>query len=250
MLHTPKPYRHRYQLFSNQPCWWMLAGVVDYKLCDRKFDCEHCPFDLSLHGASESRARLTDESLDFNFDESLFYHQAHVWARVEDCGNVRIGLDDFGQKLLGKAYAVSLPKKSCLVEADHYSWSATHKAGETALVVPLNGEIIEVNTKLTQCPSLLNREPFGSGWAFVLKPDDLETGLGNLFYGAHARQWHLEQCETLYARASALSRSQLPDGGRLKKDFLSELSADQVLDLIGSFLSGPREETKSTTDSL
>jgi len=228
----------------------MLAGVVDYKLCDRKLDCEHCPFDLSLRGASELGARPTDETLDFDFDESLFYHQAHVWARVEDGGNVRIGLDDFGQKLLGKAYAVSLPQKGCLVEGDSHSWSVTHKSGETALVVPLTGEILEVNPKLTQYPSLLNREPFGFGWAFMLKPADLETGLGNLFYGAHALRWHLEQCETLFARASELSSSQLPDGGRLRKDFLSELSADQVLDLIASFLSGPPEERNQPTDSL
>ena len=35
---------------SGQQCVWMQAGVVGYKLCDREFDCDHCPFDAALHG--------------------------------------------------------------------------------------------------------------------------------------------------------------------------------------------------------
>jgi len=234
-----------YKLPTNQPCWWMLAGVVDYKLCDRKLDCEHCPFDLSLHCNSQPKSASTCDGLDFNFDGSLFYHPAHIWARVEDSGSVRIGIDDFGQKLLGRAYAVALPPQGFVVDCEDYSWSVTHKIGETSLVVALKGEILKVNSKLTQYPSLLNREPYGSGWAFIIKPYDLETGLGNLFYGETASKWHLEQCALLHTRTSELLGSSLPDGGRLRTDFLSELSTDQVLDLIGSFLPGPNVEREA-----
>ena len=30
-------------------CVWMDAGVVNYKLCDRAYDCERCPLDQALH---------------------------------------------------------------------------------------------------------------------------------------------------------------------------------------------------------
>lgn len=33
-------------------CVWMDAGVLTFKLCDRDFDCEHCPLDAALHGTS------------------------------------------------------------------------------------------------------------------------------------------------------------------------------------------------------
>ena len=52
-----------HQIASNQtmnpgliPCVWMQAGVVDYKLCDRDYDCEHCPFDEALHTRSSQQA--------------------------------------------------------------------------------------------------------------------------------------------------------------------------------------------------
>jgi hypothetical protein len=38
----------------------------------------------------------------------------------------------------------------------------------------------------------------------------------------------------------------LPDGGMLEKDFLSELSLEQMRELISSFLPGPRLEQNSS----
>lgn len=35
---------------SRTQCVWMQAGVVGYKLCDREFDCDLCPFDAALRG--------------------------------------------------------------------------------------------------------------------------------------------------------------------------------------------------------
>ena len=31
-------------------CVWMHAGVIRFRLCNRAFDCEHCPLDAALCG--------------------------------------------------------------------------------------------------------------------------------------------------------------------------------------------------------
>lgn len=240
-----------YRLPINQSCWWMLAGVVDYKLCDRNLDCEHCPFDLSLKGGEAkagSRLETTPthspvEAQSFELKDTLFYHSSHVWASVEDRGNVRIGLDHFAQNILGRLYAVSLPHEGLKVERGRHYWTVTHKAGETSLAVPLSGVVVEVNWKLKQFPSQLSRDPFGSGWAFIIKPTDLKTGLGDLFYGSRAVNWHDAEMDKLYSAVSQLSDSPaMPDGGRFTKDFLSDLSADQMQQLINQFLPGPTQD--------
>ena len=46
-------------------CVWMDAGVVNYKLCDRGFDCDRCPLDQALHRRPSERSanvksRLTE----------------------------------------------------------------------------------------------------------------------------------------------------------------------------------------------
>ncbi|HYW69484.1 MAG TPA: hypothetical protein VE961_00530 [Pyrinomonadaceae bacterium] len=49
-------------------CVWMDAGVVNYKLCDRSYDCERCPLDQALHRRpSERRANVK-----VNHGETIF----------------------------------------------------------------------------------------------------------------------------------------------------------------------------------
>lgn len=33
-------------------CIWMDAGVLTFKLCDRDFDCAHCPLNAALKGST------------------------------------------------------------------------------------------------------------------------------------------------------------------------------------------------------
>jgi glycine cleavage system H protein len=37
----------------------------------------------------------------------------------------------------------------------------------------VEGEIIEVNTLLTDRPELINQEPYDDGWLFRLRPNDI-----------------------------------------------------------------------------
>jgi len=49
-------------------CVWMDAGVVNYKLCDRAFDCDRCPLDLALHRRpSERSAQVTSKHTEIKF---------------------------------------------------------------------------------------------------------------------------------------------------------------------------------------
>ena len=238
------------QIANNQPCWWMVAGVVDYKLCDRNFDCEHCPFDLILQSGSQPKEE-NSAAKPRGLIDSVFYHPAHLWVRVEDRGNVRVGLDDFAQRLLGRVYNVSLPHEGIKIETGKPCWSVTHKAGESSLLAPISGVILEVNWKLNQSPSLLNRDPYGAGWAFVVKPTDLRTGLRNLFYGPRAGEWYKAETQKLYALVTesaniANGTLQLPDGGVLENDFLSELSLAQMHELISSFLPDRRQDRNTS----
>jgi hypothetical protein len=46
-------------------CVWMRAGVIRFWLCDRNFDCEHCPLDAALRGPrasvpQDSTSRIRD----------------------------------------------------------------------------------------------------------------------------------------------------------------------------------------------
>ena len=42
------------------------------------------------------------------------------------------------------------------------------------IYAPVKGAVVEVNKALEADPGLINREPFGQGWIFVLKIDNAD----------------------------------------------------------------------------
>ena len=249
---------------SPMKCLWMLAGVVDYKLCDRRYECDQCPFDgairdgahlhrgLEQTGKGDSLGRIIVQG--YELAPMLFYHPYHLWARIEDAGSVRIGVDDFGQRLMGRVYAIELPTPGTTVSRSIACWRIAHHAGETAVATPVSGLVLQVNPKLTQHPSLINRDPYGEGWVLVVQPAHLEQCLKKLYYGSTVQRWYERDIEKLYRAMSDVLVSSLPsvgatmqDGGSRIQDFTSLLTAAQMRQVIDSFLSAPVSDRSADT---
>ena len=47
----------------------------------------------------------------FTFPENLRYHPGHTWALSESPSLVRVGMDDFASKLIGKVDRMTLPQR-------------------------------------------------------------------------------------------------------------------------------------------
>lgn len=250
---------------NKKECWWMQATVVDYKLCDRDYDCEHCPFDQVLQGRAtipvsasttfgeggsfdrdwerRGRTSIADSSSVMRCEVAgaLFYHPAHSWVRIEDGGCVRVGLDDFAVRILGRPYKITLPKTGDALRFGEGCWQYTHQAGVTILVAPVTGRVKEINQALAQQPALLNRDPYGEGWALLVEPTDLTGSLKRLLYGPKVKRWYERELEKLQEKVSEMtSRSGIAgptmnDGGTLNKDFMDGLTVDQLRLVIDSF---------------
>jgi glycine cleavage system H lipoate-binding protein len=253
---------------ASAECVWMQAGVVGYKLCDHQFDCDHCPFDLAIrdggHIAAASpppsaapRPPLSSSPLErvdvaglgaCAINRSVFYHPGHLWARVEDGGRVRVGLDDFAQRLVGRFYAVGLPHPGHQAQAGTTCWRISHQAGDTALLAPVPGIVRQLNPRLAERPSLVNCDPYGEGWAFVIEPTLLEQSLKSLYYGERAARWFADSLARFEAEAGKFIAASSPaigatmaDGGLAVEDLHLVVNADQLQKLINSFLSHPAE---------
>jgi glycine cleavage system H protein len=105
----------------------------------------------------------------------LKYSSTHTWTEMLDDDLIRVGITDYAQKELGDIVFVELP------ELEH-----SYTAGEECAVIesvksasdiycPVSGEIVRVNHVLEETPEKINSDPYGSGWIFILKPDDMES---------------------------------------------------------------------------
>lgn len=106
-----------------------------------------------------------------NIPDELRYSADHEWVRVEG-SRVRIGITDFAQDNLGDVVYVQLPELGATAEAGQSVSEVESTKSVSDIYVPVTGTIVEVNSDLDASPDLLNRDPYGDGWIFVVEVAD------------------------------------------------------------------------------
>ena len=124
----------------------------------------------------------------YNMPDDLYYHKDDTWVKVED-GNIRIGMTDFYQKLAGDTTYVDLPFEGDEVAQGEICGKIQSAKWVGKFVSPVSGEIVEVNEKLEDDCTLINKDPYGEGWIVVVKPSNMEEELKQLYHGDAVGPW-------------------------------------------------------------
>jgi glycine cleavage system H protein len=98
----------------------------------------------------------------------LHYTQEHEWVSVEGT-SASVGITEFAAQQLGDVVYISLPAVGATVTAGQPCGEVESVKSVSDLYSPVDGEVIEVNTELEDDPSLVNAEPYISGWMFRVR---------------------------------------------------------------------------------
>lgn len=196
-------------------CVWMMAGFVSFKLCNYQYECEKCPFDqvmrksndfiirnqnigdnLNLRTTSKkkpSRVNRPSSLAGIDFDKffqkyydikikrGLFYHRGHTWVDIKRPDCAKIGLDDFAGKLILGIKIVILPTlKNKIDQGQVFCW-IVQEDGTLPILAPLTGSVLALNSKISNEPALVNRNPYERGWLMKIKPKSLDRDKKNLY---------------------------------------------------------------------
>jgi len=105
-----------------------------------------------------------------NVPDDLKYTETHEWVRIEG-GNARIGVTDHAQAELTDVVYVELPKVGAKVEAKAAAAVVESVKAAGDIYSPLTGTVVAVNEALENSPALVNTDPYGEGWLFVIAPE-------------------------------------------------------------------------------
>ena len=108
--------------------------------------------------------------------DDLFYTESHEWVRVEG-EKARVGITDHAQAELTDVVYVELPKVGAKATAKGQIAVVESVKAASDIYAPVAGTVVEANKALEGNPALINTDPFGEGWIFVLKmdsPDDVK----------------------------------------------------------------------------
>lgn len=102
-----------------------------------------------------------------------YYSDNDFWARIEG-EDVRIGASDLLQQMASDIFFVELAEIGKKVEFgdDVGGFESTKTAIE--IITPISGTILERNELLENSPELVNESPYGPGWFYLVKPDDID----------------------------------------------------------------------------
>jgi glycine cleavage system H protein len=165
----------------------------------------------------------------FGLPGHLKYHPGHTWALGESPDLVRVGLDDFAARLLGKVETILLPQRGRWVRQGQPLVTFFRDGVQTKLVSPIEGVVANVNDAVLKDPSLSLKDPYGEGWLITVQSPDAPTNFRNLLGGDLARSWMEEAANRLRGRIPALAGAVAQDGGLAEADLTKHLpDADWV----------------------
>ncbi len=121
-----------------------------------------------------------------NTPQELKYTKDHEWARLEG-DVVYVGITDYAQKELGEIVYVDVDTEGEELNAEDVFGSIEAVKTVSDLLLPIQGEVLELNGELEEAPELVNEEPYGKGWIVKIKPanvEDLESLLSAEEYQA------------------------------------------------------------------
>jgi glycine cleavage system H protein len=121
-----------------------------------------------------------------NVPDDLLYTESHEWIKREG-DKVRVGITDHAQAELTDVVFVELPKVDRAVNAKEAVAVVESVKAASDIYSPVKGTITDANKALESNPALVNTDPFGDGWLFVVKIDN-EADLKNLKDAAAYKQ--------------------------------------------------------------
>jgi glycine cleavage system H lipoate-binding protein len=149
---------------------------------------------------------------------TYYLHRGHTWSVLEEDGQVRVGMDDFSQKILGPADAIEFPEVGRVYYQDHVCLALIRQGHKAKVLAPVDGIIQGINAQVQQQPDLVHNDPYGAGWLFTVRPTNLTRNLDTLYSGALNASWIDQESHRLLGLMGDTIGVTLPDGGAVIDD--------------------------------
>jgi glycine cleavage system H lipoate-binding protein len=172
----------------------------------------------------------------FQVPENLRYHGGHTWALSESRDLVRVGMDDFASKLIGKVESITLPQRGRWVRQGQKIWTIFRDGKSVDMVSPIEGTVTDINEAVMKDPELARKDPYGDGWLLTVQAPDAKINFRNLLGGELARLWTESAARRLRKRMPiAMASALAQDGGVAVDDLTAHLPDEDWATLTKEF---------------
>lgn len=104
----------------------------------------------------------------------LRYAESHEWISQEEEGVVKVGISDHAQEQLGDLVFIELPEEGATFGRGDACAVVESVKAASDIYCPVAGEVIDVNEALADTPEIVNNDPYGDGWLFSVRLDNVD----------------------------------------------------------------------------
>ena len=122
--------------------------------------------------------------------ENLYYTKSDEWLKVEDDIGT-IGITDYAQDQLGDIVYLEKIEKGKKLKQDETLTTIESVKAVSDVSTPVGGEVTEVNEKLLDDTSIVNRDPYEEGWIVKIKIENKDE-LKNLMSAQEYSEYRKE----------------------------------------------------------
>jgi len=133
----------------------------------------------------EERYQMSKEVI-----ENLYYAKSDEWLKVEDSIGT-IGITDYAQDQLGDIVYLEKIEKGKKIKQDETLTTIESVKAVSDVKTPVTGEVTEVNVKVIEDASIINKDPYGEGWIAKINIDNKDE-LKNLMSAQEYSEYRKE----------------------------------------------------------
>lgn len=155
-----------------------------------------------IHKQLKPRVHIThlseEEKLnvgEFAIPGGVFISEGHCWAAIAQDGKVRIGLDDFAKKLIGKIDDIEFPNLGMNITQGQPLFIIKQGKKSIQFNSPVSGQVAKVNNDLGDNIDVLDYSTYEKNWICIVDADKLDTELSQLKIGKNAVNFYQDEIE-------------------------------------------------------
>ncbi len=170
----------------------------------------------------------------FRLPEEVYYHLGHSWAVPEGINTVKVGINDFAQKLVGKINAIQMPSLGSTIHQGDKGWTLEVDSKAIDMLSPVDGKVIAINEEILNSPGNINKDPYNS-WLMEVETPRFSVDKRQLLSGTLAKKWIEEVKENLLSKMNYDLGFVYQDGGLLVDGMAKNLDRDKWDDIVKDF---------------
>lgn len=141
----------KYKSFDDIQCLWMKCGAVDYKICDKDFECENCYFDKRMLSELKIKGSLQEEIENMfslgehavSFAHPYYHFGCGLTARNFLENNYYIGIEPFIAKFMDSRSSLRFSTHDIIVNKGEPVLNISSGWGEIDVPSPFNFCFVE-----------------------------------------------------------------------------------------------------------